>query len=119
MTMKLLPCMVIYHKFRVFPSHLCIFFRLVYLYLDLVRMRRSIELPNLCDKSRIPGMLSDVLAIPKSCYVWYRGILCISQWSDTGLSWPSYLCLSCLQNFPSLTLYQTIPTFNDLGEEVF
>ena len=36
MTTKLLPCMVIYHKFSVFPSHLCNFFRLVYLYLDLV-----------------------------------------------------------------------------------
>ena len=29
--------------------------------------------------------------IPKYCYVWYEGISCISQWSDTGPSWPSCL----------------------------
>ena len=27
--------------------------------------------------------------IHKYCYVWYKGISCISQWSDTEPSWPS------------------------------
>ena len=31
-------------------------------HLDFIRMRESIELPNLCDKNRISAMLSDVLA---------------------------------------------------------
>ena len=29
--------------------------------------------------------------IPKYCNVWYEGILHISQWSNTGSSWPSCL----------------------------
>ena len=27
--------------------------------------------------------------IPKYCNAWYEGLSCISQWSDTGPSWPS------------------------------
>ena len=30
--------------------------------IDFVRMRECIELPNMCDLNRIPGMLSDILA---------------------------------------------------------
>ena len=33
--------------------------------------------------------------IPKYCNVWYEGIFRISQWSDTGPSWPSCYCLIC------------------------
>ena len=62
MTIKLLPCMVIYPKLRVFPSHLCNFFSVWCIYTDFVRMRGCLELPNMCDSNRIPGMLSDVLA---------------------------------------------------------
>ena len=35
--------------------------------------------------------------IPKYCNVWYVGILCISQWSDTGPS-----CFFNTTNFPKL-----------------
>ena len=31
--------------------------------------------------------------IPKYCNVWYEGILLISLWSNTGLSWPLVTCL--------------------------
>ena len=36
--------------------------------------------------------------IPKYCNVWYEGILRISQWSNTGPSWPSF--------FDDILLYQ-------------
>ena len=40
--------------------------------------------------------------IPKYCNVLYEGILCISQWSDTGPSWPSCY-IHAKQMFPGYT----------------